>query len=99
MPEQSKNFSFQNDDKDIVCAPEKKPTNTKLYIHSLVGIAIMVVFQFLPPMGGITPIGMKMVGAFLGMVYLWSLVDTMWPSLLALLSWAFPVLPAKGRRA
>lgn len=96
MPEQSKNFSFQNDDKDIVCAPEKKPTNTKLYIHSLIGIAIIVVFQFLPPMGGITPIGMKMVGAFLGMVYLWSLVDTMWPSLLGLIVMGFSGFAGKG---
>ncbi len=44
----------------------------------------MVLFQFLPVMAPITPIGMKMVGAFLGMVYLWSMVDTLWPSLLGL---------------
>ncbi|MFP5528499.1 SLC13 family permease [Peptococcus simiae] len=92
----NKAFSFQNDDKDIVCTPEKKPTNTKLYVHSLIGIAIMVVFQFLPAMGGITPIGMKMVGAFLGMVYLWSLVDTMWPSLLGLIFMGFSGFAGEG---
>lgn len=72
-------------DKDLACSDKRPPGDMKIYIHSAVGILLMVIFQFIPAGGGITPIGMKVLGAFLGMVYLWSLVDTLWPSLLGLL--------------
>lgn len=72
-------------DRAIECNNKKVSTDTKLYIHSAIGIAIMMVFQFLPAYGPITPIGMKIAGAFLGMVYLWSTVSSLWPSLLGLI--------------
>lgn len=72
------------EDKSIACSDQKPPKDTSIYIHSAIGIALMALFQFLPPIGAITPVGMKCVGAFIGMVYLWSLVDTLWPSLLGL---------------
>ena len=39
----------------------------------------------IPAIDPITPVGMKVVGIFLGVVYLWSTVDLIWPSMLALL--------------
>lgn len=54
------------------------------YVHSAIGLAIMAIFWFMPPIDPITPIGMKCVGIFLMMVYLWSMVDTLWPSILGL---------------
>ena len=57
----------------------------KMYVHSAIGIGIMVLFHLLPPIAQITPVGMRCVGAFLGMIYLWSTVGTLWPSLLGLL--------------
>ena len=51
------------------------------YVHSAIGLAIMAIFWFMPPIDPITPIGMKCVGIFLMMVYLWSMVDTLWPSI------------------
>lgn len=59
--------------------------NLKSYLHVVIGIAIMLVFQFLPAYGPITEVGMKCVGAFIGMVYLWSTVGALWPSLLGLI--------------
>ena len=53
-------------------------------VHSAIGIAITALFWLLPPIEPITPVGMKCVGAFLGMVYLWSMVDTLWPSIFGL---------------
>lgn len=53
-------------------------------VHSAIGIAITALFWVMPPIEPITPIGMKCVGAFLGMVYLWSMVDTLWPSIFGL---------------
>ncbi|AGA70040.1 di-/tricarboxylate transporter [Desulfitobacterium dichloroeliminans LMG P-21439] len=60
------------------------PIDKKMYIHSFIGLAIIVIFWFMSPIEPITPVGMKVVGAFLGMVYLWSTVGSLWPSLLGL---------------
>lgn len=53
----------------------------KYYIHSAVGLVIMFFFGFLPPFGPVTPLGMKYLGIFLGLIYLWSFVDMGWPIL------------------
>ncbi len=59
------------------------------FVHSAIGIAITALFWVLPPIDPITPVGMKCVGAFLGMVYLWSAVDILWPSIFGLFMLGF----------
>lgn len=54
------------------------------YINSFIGIGIMVVFWFLPAADPITPLGMKIAGIFLGVIYLWSTIGALWPSILGL---------------
>ena len=71
------------DKKAVECSPAKKKKDL-YYVHVAIGLAIMAVFWVLPPMEPITPLGMKCVGAFLGMVYLWSAIEALWPSLLGL---------------
>lgn len=71
------------DKEAIECSPKKKKMDL-YYVHVLIGLAIMAIFWVLPPMAPITPMGMKCVGAFLGMVYLWSAIEALWPSLLGL---------------
>lgn len=51
------------------------------YIHSAIGLALMFLFGFLPPFGPVTELGMKFLGIFLGLIYLWSFVDMGWPIL------------------
>lgn len=53
------------------------------YINSIIGIAIMFLFGFLPTFGPVTPLGMKFLGIFIGLIYLWSTVDMGWPILMA----------------
>lgn len=69
----------------------KQVTNkdTNYYILSLIGIAIMFGFGFLPPIAPITPLGMRVLGVFIGVIFLWSAVDLLWPSLLALFAFSF----------
>lgn len=74
----------QQKEKTTDCNPAKKQGKNLSMVHSIIGIGIMVLFFFLPPIDPITPVGMKCVGAFLGMIYLWSTVDTLWPSILGL---------------
>lgn len=47
-------------------------------IHFLVGLAIMLVFRFIPPIEPLTAIGMQILGIFVGTLYLWTTVDVLW---------------------
>lgn len=84
------------ENRQFACFPAKPKSDHIIYIHSVIGIAIMILFYLLPPISPITPVGMRIVGAFLGMVYLWSMVDSMWPSILGLLFMGFSGLAGKG---
>ncbi len=48
--------------------------NILYYFHRLVGIALMFGFGMLHPFGGITQLGMQVLGVFLGLIYMWSFV-------------------------
>lgn len=54
----------------------------KYYMHCLIGFLLMVVFWFMAPIGPVTELGMKVLGVFLGTMYLWTFVETVWPSLI-----------------
>lgn len=65
---------------------EKKKVSPHVmkYIHSAIGIGFMVGFPMLPPIEPITEVGMHVLAIFVGMVYLWSTVNSIWPSILGL---------------
>ncbi len=66
-------------------AKAQKKKGSAYPIHVAIGFAIIFLFSYvLPAPSPITPVGMKVVGAFLGMVYLWSTIGALWPSLLGL---------------
>ncbi len=53
-------------------------------IHSIVGVAVMFLFRYLPiPLPEVTPVGMEIIGIFIGTLYLWTTVDPVWSSLLS----------------
>lgn len=51
------------------------------YPNCLIGVLIMLIFSFIPAFGPVTETGVKVLGVFLGTMYLWTFVDTLWPSL------------------
>lgn len=65
---------------------QAKPKNTAYYVKSLVGIAIMFGTGFLPPLPGVTDLGMNVLGIFVGMIYLLCAVDIVWPSMLTVIA-------------
>ena len=66
-------------------AEKAKEKKDLYYLHVVIGFVILVLFSWvLPAPDPITPLGMKVVGAFLMMVYTWSTVGTLWPSLVGL---------------
>ena len=53
-------------------------------IHSAIGVAIMILFRFLPiSLPEVTPVGMEIIGIFIGTLYLWTTVDPLWSSLMS----------------
>ncbi|MEG6522323.1 SLC13 family permease [Desulfotomaculum sp. 1211_IL3151] len=67
-------------------APATKPNNTLYYIHCIIGLLFMFGFGRLEPFEPITPMGMQVLGVFIGMIYLWSFVSILWPSLLGMIA-------------
>ncbi len=61
------------------------------YVHVIITVLFMFGFGFLPAPEPVTPVGMKMVGVFLGLIYGWTFSGLAWPSLLA-----FVALSAQG---
>jgi len=60
---------------------QSKPVSSRA-IHSVIGVAIMILFRFLPiSLPQVTPVGMEIIGIFLGTLYLWTTADPVWSSL------------------
>ena len=66
--------------------PPVKKGNTLYYLHSTIGLLLIFGFGHLPPFGTVTPVGMQVLGIFAGMIYLWSFVSVLWPSLLGIIA-------------
>lgn len=56
------------------------------YIHSAICLLIMFGFGQLPPVEPLTPLGMRLIGIFLGVLYGWVFVEIVWPSMAGLLA-------------
>ncbi|MGL4800017.1 MAG: SLC13 family permease [Cellulosilyticaceae bacterium] len=54
-------------------------------LHCLISFLIICTFWFIPPIEPITALGMKVAGILISLIYLWSTVDTVWPSLAGIL--------------
>ena len=65
-------------------ATNTRSKNLGYYVKSAIGIAIMLLFGYLPAFGAVSPLGMKVIGVYLGLIFLWSTVDMIWPSFVGL---------------
>lgn len=54
-------------------------------IHYVICAAFCLLFRFVPPVLGLTELGMGIIGTFIGAVYGWVLIDMLWPSIMALI--------------
>ena len=54
-------------------------------VHIIIGIVLMFAGWFIPPFATVTEIGMKILFIFIGVIYLWSTVETTWSSCLAVI--------------
>lgn len=68
-------------------AKQQGKSNT-FYLHCLIGLLLMFGPWLIPPFEPVTPIGMRILGIFLGLIYMWTFVGSLWPSLLGILAMA-----------
>lgn len=65
-------------------------TRKKSYwIHSIIVVLFMFGFGHLPAADPLTPLGMQVLGIFIGMVYGWLFCGQVWPSILGLIALGF----------
>ena len=55
-------------------------------IHVIITFLFMFGFGFLPTFSTVTPVGMKLIGIFLGLLYAWTTTSLIWPSLLGVVA-------------
>lgn len=61
-------------------------TKRKPLFHYAIVLAFCFLFRFLPPFGGLTELGVAIVGALIGAVYGWIFIDLIWPTLVAVIA-------------
>ena len=56
-------------------------------LHALITLFFMFGFAYaVPPLGSITPYGMKILGIFLGCIFAWCFGELVWSSILGLVT-------------
>ncbi|MCI8576084.1 MAG: hypothetical protein HFG64_00890 [Lachnospiraceae bacterium] len=68
-------------------AQEMKNSQICYYVKCMAGIAFLFGFGYLPAIEPITPMGMRILGIFIGAIYLWSVAGVVWPALLAIVAY------------
>ena len=66
--------------------PSCKDREIAYYAHSLISLLIMFGCGQLTPIPPLTPLGMNLIGIFLGVLYGWIFIDIIWPSMAGLLA-------------
>lgn len=59
-------------------------SHAKHYIYCAIMVALTFGIGMLPPIAEITPLGMKVLGIFVGTVFGWCTLGLLWPSMYAL---------------
>lgn len=63
--------------------------NYTQYIHVVIMLSFILFGRYIPPIGAITPLGMQALGIFAGIVYGWSTLGMIFPSLIGILAFGF----------
>ena len=70
----------------VAAKTETKKQKNMLWFHIIMMFLLIGGFSVMAPIGSITPLGMKLVGIFLAMLWGWSTCGLLWPSLLGMLA-------------
>lgn len=56
------------------------------WLHSLITVALMFGVGYLQPWGSLNVIGMKVLGIFIGLLWGWTFIGFVWPSMLGVIA-------------
>ena len=65
---------------------KKAKSQLVYYINSFIGLFFMFGFRFLPPPSPMNEVGMQVAGVFIGLIFMWSTVDLIWPSIVGIIA-------------
>ena len=61
-----------------------KSKDVTYYIHIVITLFFMFIFPRLNPMWGLTEQGMNVIGVFIGLIWSWTTIGFLWPSMLGM---------------
>lgn len=64
----------------------KKKVDTKYVICSAIGLFLLFGFGYIPAIEPLSQVGMQILGIFVGLIFMWSTVDLIWPSILGIVA-------------
>ena len=71
---------------DNTSASAARKPDIMYFVHSVICLAVMFGFGQIPPLLPLTPLGMNLIGIFIGVLYGWIFIDIIWPSIAGLLA-------------
>ncbi|MDR3331606.1 MAG: SLC13 family permease, partial [Synergistaceae bacterium] len=71
---------------------QQQAADTTLPVRIAIGLAFIIFGGFIPAPEPLTPVGMRVVGTFIGTVFMLATIDVVWPSLLAIAALSFTPL-------
>ncbi len=63
---------------------ENKPVKISYWIHAVIFVILTIGIGMISPFGQITEYGMKILGIFVGLIYGWTFIGFIWPSIFGL---------------
>lgn len=67
-------------------AKRQASKGTTLLVKKIIVLVLMFGVGYLPPFGLITPVGMQLLGVFLGALFGWVTIDLIWPSIIGVVA-------------
>lgn len=65
---------------------DQKRIDPIYYLNCIIGLFFMFGFGKIPPFGPLTPVGMQVLGIFIGLLYLWTTAGVAWPSIVGIVA-------------
>ncbi|MGL6197387.1 MAG: SLC13 family permease [Lachnospiraceae bacterium] len=64
----------------------KKNRNVSYYINCAIGLFFLFGFRFIPAPAPMNQVGMQVAGVFIGLIFMWSAIELIWPSILGIIA-------------
>ena len=60
----------------------EKKIDVMYWVHTVITLVLMFGIGYLEPWGELEPVGMKVLGIFIGLLWGWTTIGFVWPSLM-----------------